>query len=238
MSNIISITKKEFRSYFNSPIAYIFIITFLVITSWLFFRPFFVVDQASMRPFFSLLPWVFLFFIPSITMRLWAEEKKLGTIELLMTWPITDLEAVLGKFFASFAFLAITILLTFPIPITVSLLGNADIGPIIGGYVGTFFLGAAYLSIGLFISSLTENQIIAFILSTILIFLLFIIGEEFVLVTIPTRLAPIFSFLGLGYHFDNICRGVLDSRDLFYYLSVIIFFLFLNIRSLESRKWK
>jgi ABC-2 type transport system permease protein len=238
MHNIYAIFKKEFKSYFNSPIAYIFITAFLVFSGWLFFRGFFLIGQATMRPFFSILPWEFLFFVPAVTMRLWAEEKKLGTMELLMTLPLTDAEIVAGKFLASFLFLTIAVLLTFTFPLTLIYLGQPDMGPILGGYVGSLLMGAAYLSIGLFISSLTENQIVAFILSVFACFALFIIGEPIVLTALPTWMAGIFTFLGLGSHFQSIGRGVIDSRDVIYYFSVIIFFLFLNTRFIESRKWR
>ena len=238
MNNVYAVFKKEFRSYFNSPIAYIFITAFLVFSGWLFFRGFFLIGQATMRPFFSILPWEFLFFVPAVTMRLWAEEKKMGTMELLMTLPLNDWEIVIGKFLAAFLFLAITVLLTFTFPLTLYYLGQPDLGPILGGYIGALLMGAAYLSIGLFISSLTENQIVAFILSVFACFGLFIIGEPIVLTALPGWLAGIFSFLGLGAHFQSIGRGVIDSRDIIYYLSVIIFFLFLNTRFVESRKWR
>ncbi|MGA1875453.1 MAG: ABC transporter permease subunit [bacterium] len=238
MHNVYAIFKKEFKSYFNSPIAYIFITAFLVFSGWLFFRGFFLIGQATMRPFFSILPWEFLFFVPAVTMRLWAEEKKLGTMELLMTLPLTDAEIVAGKFLASFLFLTIAVLLTFTFPLTLMYLGQPDMGPIFGGYVGSLLMGAAYLSIGLFISSLTENQIVAFILSVFACFALFIIGEPIVLTALPTWMAGIFTFLGLGSHFQSIGRGVIDSRDVIYYFSVIIFFLFLNTRFIESRKWR
>ncbi len=238
MKIIYTIFKKEFKTYFNSPIAYVFIVIYLVLTTWLFFRGFFLMNQASIRNYFTFLPWIFLFLIPSISMRMWAEEKKQGTLELLMTLPVTDLQAVLGKFFASFIFLCLTVLLSFPLPLTVAYLGDLDIGPIIGGYLGAFLMGAAYLAIGLFVSSLNENQIVAFILGIALTFLLFIIGEPIVLFALPESLIPLFKFVGLGTHFESIGRGVIDSRDVLYYLSIIFIFLLLNIRSLESRKWK
>lgn len=237
MRNIFIILRKELRTYFDSPIAYVFIIAFLSFSNWLYFRGFFLINQVDMRDYFFFLPWIFLIFIPSVTMRLWAEEKKIGTIEILMTLPVKDHEVVLGKFLASFIFLLIALALTFPIPLTLSLLGDVDPGPIIGGYIGACFLGGAYLAIGLFVSSLAENQIVAFIIAIILSFALFIIGEDLVLVTIPESLAPFFAYLGLGKHFVSLQRGVIDSRDLIYYLSVIGFFLFLNIQSVESRKW-
>lgn len=238
MRNTTNIFLKEFKAYFNSPIAYIFIISFLVFTNWLFFKGFFLVDQANMRTFFGLLPWIFLLLAPAITMRSWAEEKKLGTLELLMTLPVKDHEVVLGKFFSSFIFLVLTLSLTFPLPLTVMLLGNPDMGPIWGGYLGSFLMGGTFLSIGLFISSLTENQIIAFILAAFLSFSMLIVGEDLVLINIPHTLAPIFAYLGLGAHFENINRGVIDSRDIVYYVSMTGFFLFLNYLSVESRKWQ
>jgi len=237
MRNIIAIFKKEFRSYFDSPIAYIFITAFLVSSMWIFFKVFFLNGQVMMRGYFSLLPWLFLFFVPAVTMRLWAEEKKLGTIEVLMTLPVNDYEVILGKYLAAYLFLGLTILLSITLPITLAILGEPDFGPIIGGYVGAMLMGGAYLAIGLFASGLSENQIVAFILGIVFCFALFIIGENFVLMAVPSRLAALFSQLGLGSHFESIGRGVIDTRDIIYYLSVIGFFLFLNIRSLESRKW-
>lgn len=238
MQNILTIFKKEFKNYFFSPIAYVFITVYLVVTNILFFQGFFIINQADMRGYFSLLPWVFLFFVPAITMRSWAEEKKVKTLELLLTWPINDIDVVIGKFLASFCFLAIGLLLSITIPITLAILGKPDGGPIIGGYIGALFLGAAYLAIGLWISSLTENQILAFIGSVVLIFAFFIVGNPFITMLAPSALVPLLNFIGIGNHFESVGRGVLDSRDIIYYLSVIGFFLFLNVRSLESRKWE
>ena len=238
MKTILTIFWKEFRGYFNSPIAYIFIISFLVFTNWLFFKGFFLMNQSSLRSFFSILPWVFMFLAPAVTMRSWAEEKKLGTIELLMTLPVKDYEVVLGKFLASFIFLIVTLLCSIPLPLTVMLVGNPDIGPIWGGYLGAFLMGGAYLAIGCFASSLTENQIVAFIIAIFLSFALLIIGENLVIMNLPAALVPVFTFLGLGAHFESIGRGVIDSRDIIYYISIIGFFLFLNGLSVESRKWK
>ena len=237
MRNTVPIFRREFSSYFNSPIAYIYLTVFVGLSSWLFLKAFFVLGEASMRNFFGIIPWIFLFFVPAVTMRSWAEEKKSGTMELLMTLPLTDLEAVLGKFLASFSFLIVSLALTFCLPIVVGSLGNPDPGEVFGGYLGAVLIGAAYLAIGLFISSLTENQIVAFIVSVVGIFGLFILGEDFVLFGIPGRLVPVFSYLGLGGHFDSISRGVVDSRDIIYYLSVIGFFLYLNVKSIEARKW-
>ena len=238
MQNITAILKKEFRSYFNSPIAYIFITFFLGISAWLFFQNFFLVNQAEMRGFFGLMPWIFLFFIPAVTMKLWSEEKKIGTIEILMTLPIRDYEVVVGKFLASFALLAVTVLLTLVIPFSVMYLGNPDVGTLIAGYIGLLLMGGAYIAIGFFASTLTENQIIAFIIGIVVCLVLLLIGEDFVLFKTPNWLFPIFSYLGLGAHYSSILRGVLDSRDIIYYLSLIGFFLYLSTLAVESRKWR
>ena len=149
MQNIMAIFKKEFKTYFLSPIAYIFITVYLITTTFLFFQGFFLINQADMRGYFDLLPWVFLFFVPAITMRSWAEEKKVKTLELLQTWPVSDVEVVTGKFLASFALLAIVVLLSVSIPITIAIVGHPDIGQIVGEYIGALLLGAAYLAIGL-----------------------------------------------------------------------------------------
>jgi len=237
MRKTLPILRREFASYFNSPIAYIYLTVFIALSSWLFLKTFFVVGEASMRSFFGLLPWIFLFFIPAVTMRSWAEEKKVGTMELLMTLPLSDVEAVLGKFLASFAFLVLSLAATLVLPIVVGVLGDPDQGQIFGGYLGSVLMGAAYLAIGLFVSSLTENQIVAFILSVVVIFGLFVLGEDFVLFGLPDRLVPVLSYLALGGHFDSTSRGVVDSRDIVYYLSVVGFFLYLNVKAVEARKW-
>jgi ABC-2 type transport system permease protein len=228
--------KKELMSYFNSPIAYIFLGVFLVVGNWLFFNSFFLVGQANMRYYFNLLPWIFLFITPAITMRLWSEEKKSGTIELLLTLPVADWQVVIAKFLGALAFLAIALALTLSLPISIAYLGNLDWGPVIGGYLGALFLGGSYLALGLFISSLTKNQIIAFVLSLGACFVFFIIGMDFILSNAPQFIAPLMQFLGLASHFNNIGRGVIDSKDVIYYFSFIFIFLWLNVRVIESRK--
>jgi ABC-2 type transport system permease protein len=236
MNIVAAIFKKEFASYFISPIAYVFIVVFLIGTNFMYFQPFFLINQADMRNYFGLLPWVFLFFVPAITMRGWAEERKSKTIELLLTWPVSDTQVVLGKFLASLAFLAITVALSVTIPITLFIIGHPDPGPIIGGYAGALLMGAAYLAIGLWVSSHTENQIVAFILAWVAMFVLMIIGHPVVTMKAPSALVPLFSFLGLFTHFESIERGVIDSRDVIYYLSIAGVFLFLNAQSLGGRK--
>ncbi len=238
MNNVRTIAAREFQSYFSSTIAYIFMVVFLVLTSLLFFelQKFFVIGQATLRDFFGLVPIVFLFFVPAISMRMWAEERKLGTLEILMTLPVKDWEVVIGKFVAAFLFLTITIAFTLPLPIMVSWLGNPDTGAIVGGYLGLILLGATYLAIGLWISSLTENQIVAFILAAVVCLFLFIIGVDIFLTALPKWIVPFFKGIALGSRFNSIERGVIDVRDLVYYLSMIGFFLFLNVRSVEARR--
>jgi len=235
LKTVFTLFKKELMSYFNSPIAYVFIAVFLVAGNWLFFKTFFVYQQATMRGYFSFLPWMFLFLAPAITMRLWAEEKKSGTVEFLLTLPVTDWQVVLAKFFSALIFMFISLILTITVPITIAFLGNLDIGTIIGSYLGALFLGGSYLALGLFISSLTKNQIIAFILGLVACFAAFIIGSDFVLISAPAAIAPTLKFLGLGSHFNNIAKGVIDTKDIIYYLAFIFLFLWLNVRVVEKR---
>lgn len=229
--------KKELMSYFNSPIAYIFIGVFLVAGNWLFFKSFFLIGQVSMREYFNLLPWIFLFLSPALTMRLWAEEKS-GTIEFLLTLPVSDWQVVWAKFFGALSFMFIALLLSISLPISLALLGDLELGPVIGSYLGALLLGGSYLALGLFISSLTKNQIIAFVLGFAACFIAFIIGTDFVLIGAPKFIVPLFQFLGLGSHFGNIAKGVIDSKDIIYYGSFIFIFLWLNARVIESRGWK
>ena len=237
MHGVMGVYKRELKGYFNSPIAYIFLVVFLLTASWLFFRGYFLYGQADLRPFFSLLPWMFLFFVPAVSMRLWAEERKQGTAELLLTLPVKDEQIILGKYLAGLTLVTLAVFLEFPLVILTARLGDLDFGPVIGGFLGSIFLGGAYLAIGLFLSSITSNQIVAFILGVVVSFALFIVGENLVLVTAPPALAPLLRNLGLGAHFDSIGRGVIDTRDVIYYLSVITFFLYLNRLTLRERKW-
>lgn len=235
MKNIWTIAVKEWKGYFVSPVAYIYILVFLIVTHWLFLNQFFLMGAATLRPFFAPMPLVFLFFIPAMAMGKWAEEKKQGTLELLFTLPVNTGEVVLGKFLAGLCLLGAALLLTFPLPVTVALLGELDFGPVIGGYLGLLLMGGAYLAIGLWVSSLTDNQIVAFILGVVASFLLFIIGDPLITNALPESWIPFLRYAGLGQHFDSIGRGVLDTRDLLYYLSVIGLFLFFNRRGVEKR---
>ncbi len=237
MSNHIAVfCKKELRSFFDSPIAYIVITIFLLISGWFFFSNLFLVNQASLRNLFNTIPFIFMFFIPAVTMRLICEEKRSGTIEILLTLPVKDYEIILGKFLAGLILIFVAVILTLVYTFTLFGLGNLDSGSVVAGYIGLIFLGATYLSIGVFTSSLTQNQIVAFITSFVIIFALYMLDK--VLVFVPGFLASFFEYLSVDYHFSNISRGVIDSRDVIYYLSLIFFFLFLAVRALESRKWR
>lgn len=237
MSNRIAILcKKELKGYFDSPIAYIVITIFLLITGWFFFSDLFLVNQASLRNLFGTVPFIFMFFVPAVTMRLISEEKRSGTIELLLTLPVKDHEIILGKFLAGLILISVAVILTLVYTLTLSGLGDLDAGSVVAGYLGLIFLGATYLSVGVFTSSLTQNQIVAFITSFLIIFVLFMLNK--VLIFVPSFLASFFEYLSVDYHFSNISRGVIDSRDVIYYLSIIFLFLFLSVRALESRKWR
>ena len=229
MRNTFVIFKKEAGSYFNSAVAYFNIIAYLAVSAWLFFWLgfFFERKQTEMTYFFSLMPWLFLFFIPAMTMRLWAEEKKMGTVEILMTLPIRSHEVVLGKFLASFLVLVLMIILSFPLPLALNSLGNADNGQIFTSYLGLILVGAAYIAIGLCASTFTSDQVIAFVVGIIVSFAMLVIG-----------FVPWLRDFGLSYHFNSITRGVVDSRDLIYYFSVIGFFLYLSVLSVESKRWR
>ena len=235
LSNVGPIYRREIRSYFQSPVAYVVIVVFLAIVGWFFTSDLFLINVASLRIVFELVPLVFLFFVPAITMRLLAEEKKSGTLELLATRPVRDVEIVLGKFFAAWTLLAAALAPTLIYLITLSALGSPDPGPVITGYLGLLLMGGVYIAIGIFASSITENQIVAFIVSLLIILALFMADK--VLVFVPPAVASTLEFISIDYHFENIERGVIDSRNLIYFGSVLGFALLLATTSLERRKW-
>lgn len=235
LRNVLAIFRRELRSYFNSPVAYVVIVVFLAIIGWFFTSNLFLMNIASLRVVFELVPLVFLFFIPAITMRLLAEERKSGTLELLTTKPVLDLEIVLGKFLAAWALLAAALLPTLLYLVTMLFLGSIDPGPVVTGYLGLLLMGAVYIGIGILGSSVTENQIVAFILSFLIILALFLLDK--VLMYVPEGLASTLEFLGIDYHFGNIARGVIDTRNIIYFLSLLGFSLYLATVSLERRKW-
>ena len=235
LSNTGTIFRKELRSYFNSAVAYVVIVVFLAIVGWVYTSSMFLINVASLRLMFEWIPLVFLFVVPAITMRLLAEEKKAGTIELLTTKPLYDWEVVAGKFFAAWMLIALALLPTLIYYITIAFLGDIDNGPVIGGYIGLLLMAGVYIAVGLLASSLTENQIVAFIVGLLLMFALFLMDK--VLIFIPEFMISVVEYLGIDFHFSNIARGVIDTRDIVYFLSVLGFSLYLSVVSLGRRKW-
>jgi len=235
LSNVGTIFQKELRSYFNSAVAYVVIVVFLAIVGWMYTSSMFLINIASLRMMFELIPLVFLFVVPAITMRLLAEEKKAGTIELLTTKPLHDWEIVVGKFLAAWALVGIALLPTLIYYITIAFLGDIDNGPVVGGYLGLLLMAGVYVAVGLLASSLTENQIVAFIVGLLLMFAFFMMDK--VLIFVPDFMTSVVEYLGVDFHFSNIARGVIDSRDIVYFGSVLGFMLYLSVVSLERRKW-
>ena len=238
MKNVTTIFKREFAAYFNVPIAYIFIIVFLAVNSGLFMTSFFLAGAADMRGFFALLPITLIVFIPAVTMRLWSEDSKGGTIALLHSFPMTSWELALGKFFASLLFYLIALAGTLAIPFMLLILGRPDMGPVLGGYFGAAFLGAFYLAIGIFISGLFKDQIIAFILGMVVCFVFYMVGTDYIAIVLDGWIGGLGSILmgafGTASHFSSIERGVIDIRDIVYFLSYIALFLWLNAVTVEQ----
>jgi ABC-2 type transport system permease protein len=235
------VAQRELAGYFATPVAYVFITIFLVLAGVLTFTlgNFFARSQADLLPFFSFVPWLFLFLVPALTMRLWAEERRLGTIELLLTLPLPQWQAVLGKFLAAWAFCGIALALTFPLWITVNVLGEPDNGVILAGYVGSLLVAGAYLAVGAAVSALTKNQVVAFVLAVALCFLFAASASQVVTEFLSTRLpvlAEIARAVSVADRFNGFARGVIALRDLVFFASFIGFFLFVNAVVLDHRK--
>ena len=242
MNAMTAIFKRELSSYFTTPLAYVFIVIFLALTGIFTFYlgGFYERGQADLQPFFNYHPWLYLFLIPALSMRLWAEERKTGTIELLMTLPVSTTQAVLGKFFAAWAFIAIALALTFPIWLTVNYLGSPDNAVIFAGYLGSFLMAGAYLAIGSCISAITRNQVIAFVLSVVVCFGFILAGFPMVLDLFhswaPQGLINAISAMSFLTHFSSIGKGVIDLRDLVFFVSFIGCWLFANVVLVEMKK--
>ena len=242
MNGTIAVFKRELKSYFSTPIAYVFIVIFLVLSGafTFFFGRFYESGQADLTAFFYWHPWLYLFLVPALSMRLWAEERKSGAIELLMTLPLEPWQAVLGKFLAAWAFTGIAIALTFPIWITVNYLGNPDNGVIVAAYIGTFLLAGGFLAIGACLSAVTKNQVIAFIVSVVVCFLLLVPGTElvqnWVSSFVPQWLVDGLASLSFQTHFDYISKGVIDLRDLVYFALLIGTCLYANTIILQLKQ--
>jgi gliding motility-associated transport system permease protein len=242
MRNTYTIFRRELASYFATPLAYVFIVIFLVLAGSLtfFLGSFFDRGQDDLIAFFSFHPWLYLALIPALTMRLWAEERKSGTIELFLTLPVSMGEAVLGKFFAAWAFAGIALALTFPFWITVNILGSPDNGVVLASYIGSFLMAGGYLAVGAALSALTKNQVIAFVITAAVCFLFTVTGSTMVLGFLqgwaPSRLIDLVSSFSFFTHFNSILRGVLDFRDVVFFISVMALFLYANVLIVDLKK--
>ena len=242
MTNTLFVIRRELADYFTTPVAYVFIVVFLVLLGALtfFMGSFFGRGQADLSAFFQFHAWVYMLLIPAISMRMWAEERKSGTIELLMTLPLSLKQGVIGKYLAAVIFVTITLALTFPLWITVNYLGDPDNGIILTGYVGSLLMAAGFLAIGAFISALTKNQVVAFVMTTAVCFVLIASGAPIVLSLFsgwaPKFLIEFIASLSFLTHYADISKGVLDLRDAIYFLSVITVFLVANMLAVDRLK--
>ena len=231
-NNVRAIAKRELGAYFSSPVAYVFIVIFLLLVGFFTFNvgQFFQIGEASLNSFFYWHPWLYLFLVPAVGMRLWSEERRQGTMELLLTMPITTWQAILGKFLASWAFLAIALLLTFPIVLTVNYLGDPDNGIIFSGYIGSLLLAGAYLAISSMTSAMTRNQVVSFIVSVVICLFLIIVGYGPVTDLLTNwgsaALVDTVASFSVITHFDPFQKGLIDLRDIVFFLSIIVFSLF------------
>ncbi|HIF50780.1 MAG TPA: ABC transporter permease [Thiotrichaceae bacterium] len=242
MSTLYSIYKREFISYFVTPVAYVFIVIFLLMTGTFTFYlgAFYESNQADLEPFFRFHPWLYLFLIPAISMRLWSEERRSGTIELLMTLPISITEAVVGKFLAAWSFTAVALVLTFPIWITVNYLGNPDNTVILASYIGSMIMAGGFLAIGSCISAFTKSQVIAFVISVVISFMFILSGFPMVLDLFqgwaPQAIVDAIASFSFLTHFTSIKKGVIDIRDIIYFGALITFWLYVNVVVIEAKK--
>jgi len=236
------IAKREFAAYFATPLASVFLIVFVALTGAFAFYVgnFFDRGQADLYPFFAYHPWLYLLLVPAVAMRLWAEERKSGTIELLMTLPVSPWAAVLGKFLAAWAFIGVALVLTFPIWITVNVLGEPDNGVILTGYLGSFLMAGAFLAIGAFVSALTKNQVIAFIVASTICFLFLMSGVDLVQNALqawaPGIVVSAIASMSFLVHFQEIARGVVEAPTVVLFVSLIVFFLFANVIAVDQKK--
>jgi ABC-2 type transport system permease protein len=240
MNSILKVARKEFAGFFSSPIAFIFLAAFLTVNLFVFFwvETFFARNIADVRPLFEWMPMLLILLVAAITMRMWSEERRSGTLEFLLTMPVKSVQLVLGKFLACLGLVVVALLLTLPLPITVSLFGPLDWGPVFGGYLATLFLAAAYAAIGLFISARSANQIVSLILTVVVCGFFYMLGSDVLTGLFGNQVSEILKLLGSGSRFDAITRGVVDLRDLYYYLSLVGVFLTLNVFALEWLRWQ
>jgi len=235
MKHILTIGGRQFRSYFNGPVAYIVICIVMLTLGFFFWNTFFLYGRASAREMFRWLGLILVFALPALTMGLLAEEKRTGTIELLITMPVTEAQVILGKFLGVVGLYAVLLVITLPYPISVSTLGNLDWGPVWSGYLGLFLQGSAILAIGLMASSWTSNQLIALFVALALSVFFWVLDKFLAL--LPTNAASALEWLSFDYHFQSMARGVVDLRDVLFFFSVTAFALAVAFRALESRRW-
>ncbi len=242
MDSILVIFRRELGAYFATPIAYVFLAIFVFLSGIFTFYigNFFARGQADLQPFFMFHPWLYLFLIPALGMRLWAEERRGGTIELLLTLPVTTTQAVLGKFLAAWVFSVIALALTTPVWITVNYLGDPDNGVILAGYLGSALMAGAFLAIGACISALTRNQVIAFVVAAVVCLLFVLSGFPLVLEVVgalfPEAVVDAIGSMSFLSHFNSVSEGVIDARDLIFFVSLIAFWLFANVVVIEAKK--
>lgn len=242
MNGILSIYKREFTSYFVTPVAYVFIVIFLFMTGVFTFYlgAFYESNQADLEPFFRFHPWLYLFLIPAISMRLWSDERKSGTIELLMTLPVSITDTVVAKYLAAWSFTAIALSLTFPMWITVNYLGNPDNTVVLASYIGSLIMAGGFLAIGSCISALTKSQVIAFVISVVICFMFILSGFPMVLDLFeswaPQAVVDAIASFSFLTHFTSIKKGVIDIRDVIYFAALITFWLYVNIVIIENKK--
>ena len=237
MFNIRIILRREIQSFFNSPMAYIFLVIFAIVSGYFFTNTFFLFGQSDLRVLFDMIPLVYLFFIPAVSMGLIARENNIGTMETISTMPLSTYEFVIGKFLAGFCLIMLGLLATSIHFFTLVFVGtNIDYGAIFSGYLGLALMGATFTSIGIYASSVTENQVVAFIIGVFLVLVFYMLDKT--LVFAPQSIVGFIQFLAVDYHLSNISRGVIDSRNIIYFLSMIGFFIYLTIQTLEVRRWK
>jgi gliding motility-associated transport system permease protein len=235
VKGLMAIYRRELAGYFGQPVAYIVITAYLLLCGWFFTSGLFLVGQADVRGYMQVAPTILVFIAPALTMRLLAEEWRNGTMELLLTLPVRDAEVVGGKYLAAFTVLLVALGLTLTYPVTVGLLGPVDVGQIATGYVGLLLLGAAFLAVGVLASAMTASQVVAFIVSFFVCFGLFLLGKS--LPFLPPVLLPLLDFLAVDTHFANLTKGVIDSRDVLYFLSIVVLCLAGTVHVLQGRKW-
>lgn len=228
------IARRELSAHFTSPVAYIVTGLFLIFSGFLYFSTFFLINRAELRTFFSLLPVLFAFFVPALTMRLYAEEKRSGTIETLFTMPVSPFDAAMGKFLAAFGFSVLLLVPTLCYAATAALLGDLDPGPVAGGYLGALLLAAGYSAVGVYASATTKNQIVAFFVAFAICALLTMVDKF--LIILPAPVVGVLQFFSAGYHFDSIARGIVDSRDLLYFASLTSLFLWMTVDATDERR--